>query len=332
MNILVTGGGGFLGGAIVRLLVERGDTVRSFSRNEYPELAALGVEQHRGDLADAEAVARATKACDLVFHAAAKPGAWGPYQAYYNANVLGTQYVLNACRQQKIRYLVYTSSPSVVFTGCDMEGVNESAPYPAHHQAHYPKTKAEAERKVLAANEAELRTTALRPHLIWGPRDPNLVARIVTRGRAGQLLRIGREPKLVDTVYIDDAARAHLLAADRLRETPSKPAGKAYFISSGRPIDVWEMVDRILAAADLPPLKRSISPKAAYAAGWLLETVYGLLRIKSEPRMTRWVAEQLSNAHWFDITAARRDLGYEPQVSLDKGLFYLKAWLAETSF
>lgn len=323
MKALVTGGGGFLGGAIVRQLLERGGEALSFARGEHPDLRRLGVEQHRGDIGDAAAVGRAAAGCDVVFHVAGKMGAWGPYAEYHRVNVVGTRNVVEACRQQGVRSLVYTSSPSLVFQGRDMEGVNESVPYPEHHEAHYPRTKAEAERLVLAANGPALQTVALRPHLIWGPGDTNLVPRIVERGRKGQLRRISGPPKLVDTVYVDDAARAHVLAADRLAEggqAAAAVAGKAYFISSGQPVPLWEMVDHILAAAGQQPVRREVSPRAAYAAGWLFEKVYGLLGLQSEPRMTRWVARELSTAHWFDIGAARRDLGYEPQVSLEEGL------------
>ena len=289
MKALVTGGGGFLGGAIVRLLQARGGTVRSFSRGDYPDLARLGVDQARGDLADREAVVRAAEGCDIIFHVAAKAGIWGGYGDYYRANVTGTENVLAACRAHAIGRLVYTGSPSVVFAGRDIEGGDESLPYPAHYDAHYPQTKALAERLVLAANGPLLATVSLRPHLIWGPGDNHLVPRIVAQGKAGKLRRIGDRPCLVDTVYVDNAARAHLLAADRLR--PGEPlAGKPYFITNGEPIPLWEMVDRILAAAGLPPVKRQVSPRLAYAAGVICEGLWTTFRLAGEPPMTRFVA------------------------------------------
>jgi len=330
MKSLVTGGGGFLGGAIVRLLVERGEQVVSIARGDYPELTALGVEQVRGDLADREAVIAATKGCDVVYHVAAKAGVWGKYDDFYRANMTGTENVLAACRANNIAKLVYTSSPSVVFDGTDVEGGNESIPYPATYEAHYPKTKALAEQAVLAANSPELATVALRPHLIWGPGDNHLVPRIVARGRAGKLRRIGNRPNLVDTVYVDNAAQAHLDAADRLAPG-ALPAGKAYFISNGEPIPLWEMVNRILAAADVPPVTRSISPGAAYAIGCICEGLWGALKLPGEPPMTRFVAHELATAHWFDLTAARRDLGYEPKVTIDDGLNRLQTWLRSTA-
>lgn len=328
MNALVTGGGGFLGSAIVRRLRERGDCVQSFSRRRYAELDALGVMQHRGDLADAIAISRAAAGYDIVFHVAAKAGVGGRYREYHRANVLGTANVLAACRHHGIGRLVYTSSPSVVFTGRDMAGVNESIPYPPHYDSSYAQTKAIAESMTLRANGAALATVSLRPHLIWGPGDNHLIPRILARARAGRLRRIGAEAKLIDSVYIDNAADAHLLAADRL--APGSPiAGKAYFITQGEPVPLWDLVNRILHAGGLDPITRSIPPRLAYGMGWLLEMAYAVFRPQEEPPLTRFVARELTTAHWFDISAARRDLGYEPKVSLEEGLSRLLIWFRD---
>jgi 2-alkyl-3-oxoalkanoate reductase len=330
MNALVTGGGGFLGSAIVRRLSARGDRVRSLSRNHYPALEALGVEQHRGDVADVSAVLTATEGCEGVFHVAAKAGLGGRFDDYYRPNVLGTQNVLVACRFHGVRRLVYTSSPSVVFDGRDMEGIDESAPYPDFFEAHYPHTKALAEQLVLQANGPELATVALRPHLIWGPGDNHLIPRLLARARAGRLRRIGRANKLIDSIYIDNAAEAHLLAADRL--DPGSPvAGRAYFITQGEPVPLWDLVNRILRAAGLDPVTRSVPFRLAYAAGWFFEALYGLLRLRSEPPMTRFLARELATAHWFKIDAARHDLGYEPKVTLDEGLRRLEEHFRSSS-
>jgi nucleoside-diphosphate-sugar epimerase len=323
MNALVTGGGGFLGGAIVRRLLARGDTVRSVSRGRYPDLPC---EQMQGDLAEPGVAERAVAGCDVVFHVAAKAGIAGRERDYLRANVEATQRILDACRAGGIGRLVYTSSPSVVFNGCDMEGVDESVPYPDHYLAAYPRTKAEAERRVLAANGPTLATVALRPHLIWGPGDNHLVPRILERGRAGRLRQIGQGKK-VDSVYIDNAAEAHLLAADRLAPGAAC-AGKAYFISNGEPMPTWELVNRILEAGGVPPVTRRVSPWLAYAVGATLETVYAVLWPDAEPPMTRFVASELATSHWFDLTAARRDLCYVPRVTIEEGLGRLRAALA----
>lgn len=319
MKALVTGGGGFLGGAICRMLRERGDDVRSFSRGEHPKLKELGVEQIRGDIANEASILRAAEGCDTIFHVAAKAGVWGSFDEYRRANVVGTESVIRVCRKLGIAKLIFTSSPSVVFDGTDMEGVNESVPYPDHYHADYPKTKAMAEKLVLAANDEKLATVSLRPHLIWGPGDNHLVPRIIERGRAGKLRRIGKRDNKVDAVYIDNAADAHLLAADKLAPG-STVAGKAYFITNDEPVVVWDFINQILDCAGLPPLKKTISPGLAYFAGSVLETVYRLFGIKSEPRMTRFVARELATAHWFDMSAAKRDFGYLPEVSMKEGL------------
>ncbi len=317
--ILVTGAGGFLGGALARQLVAGGHAVRSFSRSRYPELEELQVEQQQGDLADSRAVAEACRGCELVFHVAAKAGIWGDYDEFYRANVEGTRNVVQACRSLGIRKLVYTSSPSVVFNGKDMEGVDESVPYSHHFKAHYPATKAEAERMVLGANGERLETVALRPHLIWGPRDTHIIPGILARARAGQLKRIGSQDKLVDFTYVDNAAHGHQLAAARL--APNSPvAGRAFFLSDDSPVPLWSFIDRILGCAGLPPVRKTISPGLAYAAGLLLEKLYRLLPLSGEPRLTRFLAEELSTAHWFDIGAARTLLGYQPPVSVQEGL------------
>ena len=319
MNALVTGGGGFLGLAIVRALRARGDTVRSLSRQEHPALRELGVEHGRGDVADAAAVSSAAKGCDVVFHVAAKAGIWGGYEEYHRANVLGTENVLAACRAHGIRRLVHTSSPSVVFDGRDMEGVDESAPYPAHFEAHYPHTKALAEQLALKANSPSLATVALRPHLIWGPGDNHLLPRLIARAKAGQLRRIGTQPKRVDTVFIENAADAHLLAADALAPGAAC-AGKAYFISNGEPIELWEMVNRMLAAAGLPPVTRTVPTGLAMFLATCFEAAHKLTDSPIEPRLTRFMVREMTTAHWFNIAAAKRDFGYVPRVSTEEGL------------
>jgi len=326
--ILVTGGRGFLGGAIVRMLLEQGKSVRSLARHHCARLEAGGVKQFVGDLSDPVLVEMAVNGCELVYHVAAKAGVWGDYQDFYNANVMGTQNVINACRKQGVTRLVYTSSPSVVFDGTDMEGVDESVPYPQHFHASYPQTKAQAEQLVLAANGDQLATVALRPHLIWGPGDNHLVPRILERGSKGQLRRIGKGNNLIDAVYIDNAAVAHLQAAEKLA-IGSPIAGRVYFIANNEPLPLWDLVNQILAAGNLPSVTRTISPQLAYLAGAILEIIYKNLRLAGEPRMTRFVACELATAHWFDMSAARRDFGYQPQVSIKEGMERLRRWLQQ---
>lgn len=325
MRVLVTGGGGFLGGAIVRRLVARGDSVVSYSRADYPWHADLGVASVRGDLADVAKLVEASEGCDAVIHVAAKAGFWGSYASYLHANVVGTKAVIEACRKAHVRRLVYTSTPSVVHGGQGLEGVNESQPYPDRYESAYSATKAEAERAVLAANDDRIATVALRPHLVWGPGDPHLLPRLVARARAGRLRKIGDGKNLVDTVFVDNAASAHELALDRLAPD-SLIAGKAYFIAQGEPMPLWLTIERLIVASGGPTLpKRAVPESIAVAGGALCELAWKTLRLKGEPPMTRFVAHQLATSHWFDLSAARTELGYEPIVSFDEGLERLKA-------
>ncbi|MFZ5570681.1 MAG: NAD-dependent epimerase/dehydratase family protein [Thermodesulfobacteriota bacterium] len=326
-RILVTGGGGFLGKAIVRKLIQRGENVTTFSRNRYPELDSLGVTQVQGDLADPDDTLKAVRGMDLVFHTAAKAGVWGSHDSYHRPNVTGTRNLLAACKQQGVPRLIHTSSPSVVFDGRDMEGVDESVPYPEKFHTPYTETKAMAEREVLAAARDGLRVIVLRPHLIWGPEDPHIVPRILER--ADKLVRVGKRENLVDTIYIDNAADAHLLAADKLRENPAL-SGNIYFISNDEPIPLWDIINGILKAGGREPVTRTLPHGVVRTIGAVLEGIYRLFRIDAEPKMTRFVADELATAHWFDISAVKRDLGYAPGVSIKEGLIRLEEWLQQT--
>jgi nucleoside-diphosphate-sugar epimerase len=322
--IVVTGGSGFLGGAIVRALVARGERVRSVQRSDAPALTALGVEVVRADLADAEATRKAFTGAAAVLHVAAKAGVWGSYASFERANVTATDNVLDACRTHGIERLVYTSTPSVVHGGGDVEGLDESAPISGHFESAYPATKARAEQLVLAANGPALATVALRPHLIWGPNDPQLTARVIARAKAGRLRLVDGGRKLIDAVYIDNAVDAHLLALDQVRPGATC-AGRVYFITQGAPLPQRALINGMLAAAGLPPCEKSVSRRMAVLIGAGCEVVWTVLRREEEPPLTRFVANQLATAHWFDIGAAKRDLGYVARISTEEGLKRLAA-------
>jgi len=323
---LVTGGGGFLGSSIVHMLLDKGLSVRSLQRSDSPDLKKLGVYIIRGNISDRDTVINAAEGCDVIFHIAAKAGVWGDYDDYYQCNVTGTKNIIDACQTHHIQKLIYTSSPSVVFAGDDEENINESTPYADHFLTAYQKTKALAEQMVLAANNENLATVALRPHLIWGPGDPHLVPRIIERAKAGRLRLVGKQINLVDSTYIDNAALAHILAAEAIAPN-AVCAGKAYFISNDEPLPMGELINKILAAADLSPVTKTISPQLAYTIGMMLEFIYKIFKLKDEPIMTRFVARQLSCAHWYDLTAAKTNLGYQSKVTIDEGMERLKASL-----
>ena len=327
MKILVTGGGGFLGQALCRGLVERGHEVASFNRGHYPALDAHGVEQLRGDLADREAVLAAFAGFDAVFHNAAKAGAWGPYDSYRSANVVGTRNVLDACRAHGIGRLVYTSTPSVTHRATHPVegGTADTVPYGEGFKAPYAATKAIAEQAVLAANDANLAVVALRPRLIWGPGDAQILPRLVERARSGRLRIVGSGDNKVDCTYIDNAAQAHFDAFDHLAPGAAC-AGKAYFVSNGEPWPMRELLNALLRAAGAPEVRKTLPFGAAYAVGAVCEGLWHVLPLKGEPPMTRFLAEQLATAHWYSMEPARRDFGYVPKVSMAEGMDRLRAW------
>jgi nucleoside-diphosphate-sugar epimerase len=328
VKVLVTGGGGFLGQAVCRLLAARGEHVSALNRRRYPALAGLGVVQHIADVRDPDGVRAAVAGCDAVVHCAALAGLWGPAAAYRSVNVRGTANVIDACLRAGVPRLVHTSSPSVVHDGRDLEGVDESAPHARRFLASYPASKAIAERLVLAADGDRLATVALRPHLIWGPGDPHFLPRFAARARRGRLVLPHAPGKRIDTVYVDNAARAHLLALDAL--APGSPAaGRAYFITQDEPVTVTRWVNALLDAAGLPPVTRHVPARLARLGAAAVEYGYRLARVRAQPPLTRLAAVQATTSHWFDISAARRDLGYEPRISMADGLARLAAHLSE---
>ena len=320
MKALVTGGGGFIGRYIVEKLLAKSHDVTSLSRGAHPELEKLGVKTVRADVSDRENVMATVVGMDVVFHTAAKVGIGGRLEDFNRANVIGSRNVVEACVSNGVKRLIFTSSPSVVFGGGPSEGADETIPYPAGFNAYYPLTKATAERETLAASgRGGLLTCAIRPHLVWGPRDTNLIPRLLERADAERLVMVGGGKNLVDMVYVENAADAHILAMERLSDG-SPVAGSAYFITQGEPVNLWDWINRILARLGRPPVKKRVSYPLAYATGAVMETAYRLFGIDAEPPMTRFLAQQLAMPHHFDIGKAKRELGYSPAVSADEGL------------
>lgn len=327
---LVTGANGFLGSALASMLVERGYKVRALVRKRPENLPTDGCEVFTGDLRNSDSILPAARGVDVIFHVAAVSGIWGSWKHFHSSNTVATRNVLDAALQCKVPKLVYTSSPSVTFDGGHQINLDETAPYPKHWLCHYPHSKALAEQAVLQANDPSvLMTCSLRPHLIWGPRDRHLIPRLIQRARAGKLLRVGDGTNLVDNIYVDNAAFAHIQAAEAMR--PGSPVcGSAYFLSQGDPVNCWGWINDILKLAKLPRVKRSISFFWAWRLGHALEIYHDMFNLEQEPRMTRFLAAQLAKSHYFDIGRARRDFGYYPIVSLDEGMKRLEASLGNS--
>ncbi|WP_022940756.1 2-alkyl-3-oxoalkanoate reductase [Psychromonas hadalis] len=326
-QVFVTGAGGFLGKALCQFLRSANINVVGFARGDYPDLTAMGVTMIKGDISDKQSLFNAMKGCDMVFHVASKAGIWGNKQSYFKPNVEGTENIINACKAHNIPRLIYTSTPSVTFAGCDENGIDESSPYAQTFLNFYGLSKALAEQNILNSNSESLKTVALRPHLIWGPGDRHLVPRVLERAKVGRLKLVGKTDKLVDTIYIDNAVYAHLLAAVELTQDKPKCAGKAYFLSNDEPILMAEMLNKILACQNLPAVTKRVPAPLAYAVGTLLEWIYLALRKQDEPIMTRFVAKQLSTSHYFNISAAKNDLGYSALINIEQGMRRLKCSL-----
>jgi nucleoside-diphosphate-sugar epimerase len=327
--VLVTGGTGFLGRRIVDRLLSQGRAVTVAARTPAPDLEARGVRFMRVCLEDAAAVHTACRGMEAVFHVAAKVGVWGRYDDFFRANVLGTRAVIGGCKAGGVRRLVHTSTPSVVYNGRDLAGADESLPLTTRCPSPYPLTKAAAEAEVLAAHGPGLSTVALRPHLIWGPGDPHLVPRILAGSRRGRLRIVGEGTNRVDMVHIENAADAHIAAEKALARPDSPAGGRAYFITNGEPVLLWEWINGLLAALGERPVTRKISLRAASAIGRACEIAWSLLPVGAEPPMTRFVAAELARDHWFDISAARRDLAYAPRISMVAGTAELIASLRQ---
>lgn len=325
-KVLVTGGGGFVGSAIVRSLAKLDCQVLVAGRNRYPHVEKFGATCLQGDISNRDFTMQICDGIDTVFHTAAKAGIWGKWQEYRDTNIIGTKNIVDSCRAHGVENLIYTSTPSVVFANRDIISGDESLPYAEKYLCHYSKSKVVAEKYVLKNNCNELRSCAIRPHLVWGPGDPHLVPRLLEKGRKGELKIVGSGNNLVDISYIDNVVHAHLLAAKNLEES-GESAGNAYFIGQESPVKLWSWINTLYRDMGIPPITKKVPFQVAYIVGVFLELIYTLQRNQNEPKMTRFLAEQLARSHCFSHDRAYKDFGYMPVVTLDEGQKRLLQWL-----
>jgi 2-alkyl-3-oxoalkanoate reductase len=321
VRVLVTGATSLLARTTAEILLARGDDVVCLQRGS----STLAAEQVTADIRDATAVQRAAAGCAAIIHAAAKVGVVGSWDDYRAINVDGTNNVLAAARAAGIERVVYVSSPSVAHGGNAIAGLGAEPPVLGRKNAFYAESKAMAEQAALAANADDLAVVAIRPHLVWGPGDTQLVGRIVDRARSGRLTLVGGGAALIDTTYITNAAESLVAALDRVRPNAAC-AGRAYVIANGEPRPIRDLVAGICAAANAPFAPREVPLAIAKVAGSIVERAWKATRRTTEPPLTRFLAEQLGTAHWFDPRPARNDLGWTPRVTIDEGLDALAAW------
>ncbi|MGN6742635.1 MAG: NAD-dependent epimerase/dehydratase family protein [Amnibacterium sp.] len=317
-RVLVTGASGYLGAAVARALVAAGHGVRTLQRRPS---GVAGARDVLGSVTDASARRAALEGAEAVVHLAAKVSLAGDAAEFAAVNVAGTRGLLDDAAAAGVDRFVLVSSPSVAHTGEAIQGDPARPAEPERARGEYARTKAAAELLALAADRPGFAVLAVRPHLVWGPGDPQLVARIQERARRGRLPVVGSGAALVDTCYLDDAVSGILAALDAL----PRVHGRAYVLTSGEPRPIGELIAGICAAAGVPAPRRHVPARLARAAGALVEAVWRVRPGEDEPPMTRFLAEQLSTAHWFDQRATRTDLEWVPPVGVTRGLARLVA-------
>jgi nucleoside-diphosphate-sugar epimerase len=307
LNILVTGGNGFVGLALCRRLIKEGYSVASFSRRPCQAHKKLGVRTILGDIRNKEEISKACTDIHAVFHTAAKVDMWGKYEDFYAVNVIGTNNLIEACHNNQVQYIINTSTASVVFDGKDIEGGNETLAYPTRGASYYSETKAIAEQCIIQANTDKLKTTSLRPHLIYGPGDTQLIPKIIEKARKGKIRRPGKRSVLIDTLHIDNFTEAQILAYNKLTEGCGID-GKTYFITNGKPVELWTFINSILKAHGIEEINKYIPRNLALLLAYIAEKI-SIISGKP-PLLTQFLIKEMSTHHWFDITAAKKELGY----------------------
>jgi nucleoside-diphosphate-sugar epimerase len=323
MKALVTGATGFLGGALTRRLHSMGWDVTALGRNvsKLDQLESEGVRAVHLDLKDKSSMISACKDQEIVFHCAALPSPWGNFEAFYQANVIGTRTVIRGCEEHKVKRLVYVSTPSLYFGYSSRVNVKETDALP-EPVSNYAATKILAEQELDQAFANGLATIAIRPRAIFGPGDTVIFPRVIPRLRSGRLPILGDGENIVDLTYIENVVDALLLCA----ESPANTLGKKYNISNGEPVKIWKLIERICVALNIQPPKRKISYSMANATASALELLYTLIPTHPEPPLTRITVSMMANSTTLDITAAKNELGYQPRVSIDEGFDKFMEW------
>jgi nucleoside-diphosphate-sugar epimerase len=326
MKALVTGATGFLGGALTHRLKNMNWDVTALGRNnsKLDELETFGVKAEHVDLKDKSGLTETFKDQEIVFHCAAFPSPWGNYEKFYQANVIGTRNVVEACAVNRIKRLVYVSTPSIYFDYKSRINVKETDLLP-EPVSNYAATKLLAEEEVDKAFANGLATITIRPRALFGPGDTVIFPRLIPRLQSGRLPILGDGENIVDLTYIENVVDALLLCA----ESPSNTLGKKYNISNGEPVKIWKLVKHICDELDLPHPKRKISYSAANAVATALELLYGLIPTHPEPPLTRISVSMLANNTTLDISAAKNELGYNPKVSVNEGFDLFMKWWKE---
>lgn len=322
MRLLVTGGTGFLGLHLTRALLARSADVYIMGRrfSHCQAVLAAGATPVPVDLRDRQAVVAACAGMDAVLHVGALSAPWGRRADFFATNVDGTQHIVTGCQRHNVGRLIYVSSPSVAFDGRDQHAATEAAPYPRRFSSVYSLTKKLGEDQVNRAAACGLATVVLRPKAIFGPGDTALLPRLVAAARQERLPQIGTGHNLVDLTYVENVVHALLLALDAPRAV-----GRTYTITNNEHVALWEVIRTVLRRFGLSTTLRQVPLPAALLAARLMEARAALTG--REPLLTRYSATILARTQTYNISAARRDLGYQPLVSVAEGIERtLRAW------
>lgn len=324
MKTLITGATGFLGGALIRRLHNLGWDVTALGRNpvKLKELEVDGIRTVRADISKKDEVTASIADVELIFHCAAFPSPWGGFELFHQTNVIGTRNIVQACLERNVKRLVHVSTPSLYFNYSSRIGVKENDPLP-EPISHYARTKLLAEEEIDKGFAQGLAVVSIRPRAIFGEGDTVIFPRLIPRLKSGLLPILGDGENIVDLTYIQNVVDALLLCA----ESPAATLGKKYNISNGEPVKIWKLVGRICDELGYPHPSRKIPFQAAKTAAGALEFFYSLIPNSPEPPLTRLSVSMMANSTTLDISAARAELGYQPNVSIDEGVErFLKWW------
>ena len=312
----VTGGSGFVGGALIERLRREGWDVRALGRSERAaaRVRELGAEPVTGDLDDLR-----IEGCEVTFHAAAKVEDWGDPDDFERVNVRGTQNVVDACRAGGVRRLVHVGTEAALMAGQPLVNVDESAPLRPDSAALYSSSKAKAEQVVRAANGDGLETVVVRPRFVWGRGDTSLLPQIIELVRSGRFRWVGGGRQLTATTHIDNTVEGLWLGATKA------PAGGVYFVTDGEPVVFREFLTEMLATQGVTIPDKSAPPAVAKAAAASAERIWRLLKRPGSPPLTRFAVWVSSQECTIDISRAERELGYRPVISREEGLAGLRS-------
>jgi nucleoside-diphosphate-sugar epimerase len=316
VEVFVTGGSGFVGQHVLRGFTAAGHRVRALSRS--PQAArtveACGAQPVSGELLDAAALETGMAGCDLVVHAAAHTAQWGPEQRFVEVNVTGTERVLAAAARAAVPRLVHVSTEAVLADGGPLRNVDETWPMPSHQVGAYARTKAEAERRVLAANGPRLATVVVRPRMIWGPGDTTVRQALVDAIRAGRFAWVDGGRYQTSTCHVTNVCEGIMLAAVR------GGGGEVYFLTDGEPIEVRTFFTELAATAGLEPGDRSLPRWVVRAAAGLAETAWRFLPLSGQPPVTRAAVALTGQEMTVKDAKARHELGYQSTLDRTTGL------------